>query len=407
MNLFKNIPPTAGFSISIKDIISGLEDDYFGNVFESDFKNYLQVPYVRITSSGTAALFLIANSLKELTKKRTFILPSYICPLIPLAIKRAGFNIELCDIRNSDFSFDPETFRAVCASNDDIAAVLINHLAGIPFDFGSIEKIIKEYGLFVVEDCAQSLGAEYQKKKVGTIGDFSFFSLGAGKGLSIYAGGVLVTKKKDYEPLIDATARRLVKKSFTIESRRIAEFIGYCFFYRPMLFGFVFTLPQMFWTLIGNDVKAFREDFSIDFPVHAVSQFRKSVGHACFAYLPGEIEKQREKALYYFNNLKEKKNITFIREAFSDYATYPYVTIIIDDPIKRKHVINSISAIRRGVSLIYARALPDYDSLKDIVPNTNSTNARYISDRIITLSTSTYMKKSYMDEAITLIKNNL
>ncbi len=60
-----------------------------------------------------------------------------------------------------------------------------------------IMEIAKRHNLYVIEDCAHSLGAEYKDKKTGTFGDVAFFSFGRDKIISSVAGGMVVTNNKE------------------------------------------------------------------------------------------------------------------------------------------------------------------------------------------------------------------
>ncbi|MEI6127093.1 MAG: DegT/DnrJ/EryC1/StrS family aminotransferase, partial [Pseudomonadota bacterium] len=239
MNIFKDIPPTAGFPVFLKEIAASLRENENRDFLAEDLKKYLQVPYARTTCSGTAALYLIGEAIKALSSKRTIIIPSFICPLVAFAVKRAGFNIAVCDIGKKDFNVNPADLEALCRGNSDVGAVIIDHLAGIPGDVDALGAAAKKYGLLVIEDCAQSLGARYKNRNVGTLGDFSFFSFAAGKGLTLYEGGMAVANSERYGALLHDTISRGVKNDFFIESLRVIELLGYWLFYRPELFWLV------------------------------------------------------------------------------------------------------------------------------------------------------------------------
>ena len=406
MSIFRDIPPTAGLPVRANEFIAAYRR-HAGDLLAQDFQQHLGAPYAVVTCSGTSALYIICEALKELSPKRTILAPSFICPLVALAVRQAGFSLALYDIGPRDFNGDAGQVQAACAANPDIAAILINHLGGIPCDMARFEKTIKDYGLVVIEDCAQSFGALYKGKKVGTLGDFSFFSLAAGKGLTIYEGGVLIANRQEHALLIDAKMRLLVKPVFLLEARRVLELLGYGLFYRPRLFWFVFTLPQLFWAMRGNAVKALREDFDADFPVHTVSNFRKALGHVAFPRIAQAQRSQREKAALYINGLKDLQGITIVQEAPLDRATYPYVAVVFDDTERRRALLKRAAHFGLGISQIYAHALADYDYLRAIVPDMNSHNARLIAQRSITLSTSPFLEKSDLAKTIEIMHNVL
>ncbi|MDA8079033.1 MAG: DegT/DnrJ/EryC1/StrS aminotransferase family protein [Nitrospiraceae bacterium] len=390
MSIFREIPPTAGFRLSRGDVASMFSGSGAQSL-RDDFRQYLGIDYVRVTYSGTAAFYLLLESLKKVSSKKTVIIPSCICPLIPLAISRAGLRVEVCDISGSDFNFDPLRLEKLCRGKD-VLAILAVHLAGMPVDFDAIKTIAKEYDAFTIEDCAQSLGAVYKGKKTGALGDFSFFSLCRGKGLTTYEGGIIASNRQELNAVIDTMIKDMVKPGRLSEASLIMLLMGYWIFYRPLFFWFVFRLPEIFWTWRGDEVKAAMEDFEIDFPIHKVSAVRQAIGHSQFARIEKEIESQRQKAAIYINRLKNIKGIKVIEESPDSRATYPFMTIIFETREKREKAKKAFEGSGLGVSIVYARAIADYDYLKDIVPDRNCPNGRIMSERSLTLSTSLFLE---------------
>lgn len=405
MSIFREIPPTAGLPLYFKDVIfkKGTE----AGSLENDFKGYLHSAYTAITYSGTAALYLILESLKELSGKKRVVIPSYICPLVPLAVKRAGLEVEVCDIAEEGFNFNLAELEKICSGNNDILAIIPAHLGGIPLNFEPVEKLAKKYGIFTVEDCAQSLGAAYRGKRAGALGDFSFFSLCRGKGLTIYEGGVIVAHKEAHANLINRKIKELVKEDFFSEGMKVLELLGYALFYRPQLFWFVYQLPQLFWKLQGKSFKAAMEEFTPDFPIHAVSRIRKNIGRAAFSRLEGEINQQREKADYYIKGLQDIKGINVVKEPPNCRATYPYLTVLFDEPQARNRALRIFRNLGLGVSTIYLLAITEYPYLKGIVPEKICPAASALSQRHLTLSTSTFLKEKDLAFILERIKKVL
>lgn len=403
MSLFREIPPTAGLPIFALDIFSAFFRRNQPGSLEEDFKSYLGVPYAAVTYSGTAAFYIILESLKKLSSRKTVIIPSFICPLIALAVKRAGLKVLVCDINKDSFDFEINRLKELCSKNSDILAVVATHLAGIPLRIEAVQTIAKENGIFVVEDCAQSLGATYQGKKTGTFGDFAFFSLCRGKGLTIYEGGVIVSSSK-FAPLLENELNAIAKTDLLSESLKILELFGYWIFYRPLLFWFVFKAPQVFWQALGKIEKAFIEYFDINFPVHKVSWIRKQLAHAMFYRLAGDISKQRQIAAEYAAGLKNAPGIKLITEPDGALSNYPYLTLLFDDASKRNKAFNALNNSGLGVSLIYLSAITDYPYLKEITGNSDSPNGRFIAKNHITLTTSTFLTPKDICSLIERIK---
>lgn len=83
-------------------------------------------------------------------------------------------------------------------------AVIVTHLFGYPADTAAFRDIADAYGISVVEDCAQALGARHRDRHVGTLGDVGCFSFGPGKLINAGEGGALITSD---ETVFEAAVR--------------------------------------------------------------------------------------------------------------------------------------------------------------------------------------------------------
>lgn len=400
MSITREIPPTAGWPIRFTSLISSVFKKHPQGLLEDDFKEYLGAPAALLTYSGTAAFYIILESIKKLSNKKTVIIPAFICPLIPLAIKRAGLEIKVCDTNANNFDFDLNKLKNICAADNDILAILAVHLGGLPIDFDALKLIAQRNNAFIIEDCAQSLGAQYHGKKTGTLGEFSFFSLCRGKGLTIYEGGIAVANKAEHTRLLKDTARDIMHPDIFSESLKIIELFAYSIFYRPGLFWFVFRLPQLFWLIFKNPVKAMGEYFTSDFSLHQVSAFREYIGHLNFTDLDNKISEQRKKIDIYLNGLTGISGIKPILELEQTKASYPYLTLIFETAQKRNNALKIFKNSGLGISLVYLYPITDYAYLKRIIPNTDCAQSKQLAEKIITLSTSSFLESNDLKEII-------
>jgi dTDP-4-amino-4,6-dideoxygalactose transaminase len=404
LSITKEIPPTAGWPVKIKDLLIALFKKHPRGMLEDDFKEYLGSPSALLTYSGTAAFYIILETLKKLSRKKTVVIPAFVCPLIPLAIKRSGLEIKVCDTNRDNFDFNIDELEKICAGGKDILAVLPVHLAGIPSDMDAVRKATGENGIFIIEDCAQSMGAEYRGRKTGTLGDFSFFSLCRGKGLTIYEGGMAITNREEYAVTLEHTAKEIAHPDFLSEQLKIAELFAYAIFYRPSLFWFAFRLPQIFWNMRNNPVRAMGDYFEAGFPVHRVSAFRECAGHNEFRKLNGELDSQRQKTEFYLERIKDMPWVNPVTEPAQCKSNYPYLSLIFDKPEQRDRALGIFKGSGLGISQIYLMAITDYPYLKGVVPESDCPGARRIARQTITLSTSSFLRGSQQKEIINRIR---
>ena len=402
MGITRQIPPTAGFPFSARGLLPLFRKRGVCGSIEDDFKDYLGLPFAWLTCSGTAAFFLILEALKRLSHKRTVIIPAFVCPLLPLAIHRAGLKVAPCDTNEDNFDFWLPELEQLCQDNRDIAAIVAVHLGGIPLDLDALKSIAARHQLLLIEDCAQSLGAQYKGEKTGACGDFSFFSLARGKGLTIYEGGAIAVRSGEFAAEVDQAIRRLVRRDALMEALRIVELCGYWLFYRPALFWYVWRLPQACWEKLGQPIKAQAENFSINFPLHRVSSFRKAIAHLDFRRLTDENEEQRKKAFFYISGLRQTAGIKIIGEPAGTKAVYPYLTLLFSEEEKKIRAERLLRGL--GASRIYAASIPNYPYLEGIVEKRNYPHAKNLARHSLSLSTNTFLTARDMASIVEIIK---
>ena len=104
-------------------------------------------------------------------------------------------------------------------------AIMPVHIYGQPCKIDEIKKIAKKNDLFLVEDCAEAIGAKYKDRLVGTDGDCSCFSFFANKTITTGEGGMAVFK----DPEIAKKAKILINHGLSNQTRYYHEHAGYNF----------------------------------------------------------------------------------------------------------------------------------------------------------------------------------
>ena len=162
--------------------------------FDEEAASYLGVQHAISCASGTDALHLgllaagIGPGDEVITSAFTFIATGE-------AISYIGATPVYVDIQADSFNLDPDKIRA--AVTDRTRAILPVHLFGQPADMDEIQSIAEEYGLLVIEDCAQSFGSRYQGKMTGSMGIVGSYSFFPSKNLGCYGDGGMITTNSD------------------------------------------------------------------------------------------------------------------------------------------------------------------------------------------------------------------
>jgi perosamine synthetase len=109
-------------------------------------------------------------------------------------VVHAGAKPVFVDISEDYWNIDPERIEAAITRNT--RTIMPVHLYGHPCDMGPIMDVANKYGLFVVEDCAQALGAKYEERLVGAFGDVGCFSFFSNKVITTGEGGMVITNNR-------------------------------------------------------------------------------------------------------------------------------------------------------------------------------------------------------------------
>lgn len=162
---------------------------------EQLFKDFLGVPHAVAVNSATSGLHaaLAAVGVKAGDE---VICPPYTMSATAAAVLMQNAVPVFADIDPETFCLDPR--KAEKKISPRTKAIIVVHLFGLPADMEGIMALAKKHKLFVIEDCAQSPGAEYRNQKVGTIGDIGVFSLNQHKIITTGEGGVCVTRNEKF-----------------------------------------------------------------------------------------------------------------------------------------------------------------------------------------------------------------
>jgi len=156
---------------------------------QNKFANTIGAPYALAINQGRSALLIALKSLK-IGSGDEVIVQSLICQVVIDSILEVGARVVLVDSMPDDYQVSPDEIKRKITSKTK--AVIAAHLYGIPCQIKEILDITIQNGCYLIEDCAHSLGAEYDGKQVGTYGDMAYFSFNFDKPLSIGNGGMLV-----------------------------------------------------------------------------------------------------------------------------------------------------------------------------------------------------------------------
>jgi dTDP-4-amino-4,6-dideoxygalactose transaminase len=180
--------------------------------FEAAFQDYVGVKNAIGVSSGTAGLHLCVRAAGidqgdlVITTPFSFVASSNVILFeraIPIFvdIDPISGNIEpqllakaVKDLSEGGTAQDRWFPRRGAENSNQLKAILPVDVFGQPADMDPICRIAEEYGLKVIEDSCEALGAEYKERKAGTLGDFGVFAFYPNKQMTTGEGAVIITE---------------------------------------------------------------------------------------------------------------------------------------------------------------------------------------------------------------------
>lgn len=177
---------------AIHDVIAKsafIGGEYVGK-FEQEFADYCSVAHCIGVANGTDALEIAIEAL-NLPQGSEIIVPANSFIASSEAVTRQGHRVVFADCDPQSYVISIEDAKKRITSKTK--AIIAVHLYGHPCDMDALQTLANQHGLCIIEDCAQSHGAEYKGKKVGSIGDIATFSFYPGKNLGAYGDGGAIT----------------------------------------------------------------------------------------------------------------------------------------------------------------------------------------------------------------------
>ena len=159
---------------------------------EEEIARYSQCAHAVGCASGTDALLLALRALgvgpgdEVVTSAYSFFASAGV-------ISNVGATPVFVDIHPSSYNLDPHRLEAAITSNTK--AVIAVHLYGQCCDLTAVKAVCEKKKIWLIEDAAQAIGAEWEGKRAGSVGDLACFSFFPSKNLGAAGDGGMVTSQ--------------------------------------------------------------------------------------------------------------------------------------------------------------------------------------------------------------------
>ncbi|MEP0944405.1 MAG: lipopolysaccharide biosynthesis protein RfbH [Rhizobiaceae bacterium] len=207
--------PVSGKVLDSDDAVSLVESSLdmwltagrFANSFEHKLAKKMGAKFSRLTVSGSAANLLAFSTLtspslgdKRLRPGDEVITVAAGFPTTVAPIVQNGCVPVFCDVTLPNGDIDVTQLDA--ALSPKTRAVMVAHTLGHPFDLGFVGEFVSKHDLFLIEDCCDALGSEFDGTQVGTVGEFATLSFYPAHHITTGEGGAVMGKFKRMSPAL-------------------------------------------------------------------------------------------------------------------------------------------------------------------------------------------------------------
>jgi len=325
----------------------------------------MEAPHAITASNGRMAFYYILKAL-ELPPGSEIVIPALTFWVVPALAKVAGLKVVFADIDPATFTLDPAALeRAITPAT---RAVVPTHLYGLPCDMDAILGISARHNLRVIEDCAHALGATYDGRPVGTLGDAGFFSFQTLKPLNLYGGGLALVR----DPDVAARTRRLAYAEPWPDEKRVTNRLLVGRLQRIFIKPWVFTIsafPILWFSALVDanpDVYLWEKIRSLDpLPDVYTERFpnaQAAIGLAALEMLDEWTERTRRHVRVMDRALEGLPGITVPQ--VPSKRTHVYYQYCVYGPQRDELVVR---CVRRGIDIetLHVDVCPDLEMFAD------------------------------------------
>lgn len=159
--------------------------------FESVFGSFVGCKHAIAVTSCTTGLEIALRCI-GIGPGDEVLVPDYTYPATAMVVSIVGAKAVIVDVRKDTMLVDYRALEAAITSKTK--AIIPVSLFGNPLDYDELNALKAKYGLYMIEDAACSIGAEFKGRKVGTFADISVFSLHPRKFITTGEGGMITTE---------------------------------------------------------------------------------------------------------------------------------------------------------------------------------------------------------------------
>ena len=316
----------------------------FNDDFELKLANFMGVKYLITVNSGSSANLVAFNCLtsprlgdKAIKPGDEVIAVAAGFPTTVNPILQFGALPVFVDVEMGTYNILAEQIEAAISSKTK--AIMLAHTLGNPFNLSVIKALCQKYDLWLVEDCCDALGSEYQGQKVGTFGDIGTLSFYPAHHITMGEGGAVFTNNLELKQIAE---------SFRDWGRDC-----YC----PP--GKDNTCSKRFCWQLGNLPAGYDHKYTYSHLGYnlKITDMQAACGLAQLEQVQTFIEKRKENFQYLQNRLAGAQEFLILPQATPNsepsWFGFP-ITLKEDAPVSRLELLQYLDQKKVGTRLLFA-----------------------------------------------------
>ena len=375
--------------------ISSIKNGIYQDKLEQELTTFFDAKKVVTLDTGRSALTqaLLVGQVKEGDE---VIVQAFTCVVVINAILSVGAVPVFVDIDDNYCTNVNSVKKAITTKTK---AIIVQHTFGFVTD---LKKLCELKNIFIIEDCAHSLGAHKQGVIAGTVGDVSILSFGTDKVISSVRGGALVINK---QKALDVFETLTIKKRYRSTKDLLQHIVHIPIFWisKPlysMYIGKIILYISKKLEIINKTVTHKEKKNLITYTPKRLENILCALAYKQFKSISIKNSNRNKQAKYYFDNLSKISSISMPN--FDAEAIYLRFAIQVDKPqqliryAKKRHII---------LGDWYSSIIAPADSIQIQYNKKTCINAERATTTIVNLPTGEYITKKHQDKIIATLKS--
>jgi len=357
----------------IKAVVEVLKSDWITTgpkveEFEKAIANYVGAKYAVAVNSGTSALDIAVGAL-EIPEGSEIITTPFTFVASSNCILYNNCRPVFADIKKDTYNIDPK--EVAKKITDKTKAIIYVDYAGQPCDIDELKEIAEDNNLYLIEDAAHAIGAEYKGQRIGSFADLTEFSFHPVKHITSGEGGAVTTNDEKFYEKLKMLRNHGMDKSI---KERFGPNAGYKY-----------------------DIKLLGKNYRI-------TDFQCALGLSQLKKLDGILAKRDDIVKKYNEEFSKIPEITVPYVKSDVKSAWHLYTMLLDKKIDRDKFFASMRSKGIGVNVHYIPAYHfSYYKKFDINP-ADYPNTEEVFSRIITLPLYPTMTKDDVAKVIESVK---